>query len=442
MTYNYFNELCSSFKKCALSRAREPVNSSYLGKRVMEKVGQRNIFKHLWQSPYSKPFKVGGRITSDWVIPAAVGDAAYRGDESLVPSWALPDFMSGGGLRGRKEMERYDTGETEQYESKDIQSGMPVMKDRPVFAKRPKTEGGKGVKPTGERTGLPTEVALGLGMGSAALGNPRMYAKMVSGGLREMNPKGVVGRFGESKGTDALTGAIDEAYEPLKKKGLIALIGSVPVAARMLSHSEKGIAGAGEAGQSVRRGAEKLENTFTQLHDMMQDFDPLLRNAVEKATSGSEQVTQIVIDSAQEAQQSIGGIAQIVETLEREFPLVFQALQTAGETFESGGEHMRKGMESVGGGVQGLTDMLQSVGRTAAPVGAGALGGYVLANLLGKQAPARESERDREKREKQQHLINLLAGAGGGALGFYMKNKFGSPEAAAGPTQSNPSTTT
>jgi uncharacterized membrane protein YebE (DUF533 family) len=81
-------------------------------------------------------------------------------------------------------------------------------------------------------------------------------------------------------------------------------------------------------------------------------------------------------------------------------------------------------MLSVGGGVTGLTEMLQNAGRTAAPVAAGGLGGYVLANLLAKKRPNRESESDRERRENRQHLINLLGAAGGGALGMILKNKF------------------
>ena len=124
----------------------------------------------------------------------------------------------------------------------------------------------------------------------------------------------------------------------------------------------------------------------------------------------------MAVAAATDLHESVGSVAEVMDIMQTEFPKLFEA-------FERGGGHMRAGMERVGGGMDRLTQMLTDTGRTAAPMGAGALGGYVLANLLGKKRPKRESEHDREKREKHQHLINLLGAAGGGALGFYMKNK-------------------
>ena len=73
----------------------------------------------------------------------------------------------------------------------------------------------------------------------------------------------------------------------------------------------------------------------------------------------------------------------------------------------------------------------RGVGK-AAPVGAGALGGYILSQLLGPGVRKDETPSEREKRERLQRIYSLLGTTGGGALGYYLANRLGGGDAGAG----------
>jgi hypothetical protein len=139
-----------------------------------------------------------------------------------------------------------------------------------------------------------------------------------------------------------------------------------------------------------------------------------------------------------------------VKTLVQGGQDVVQKLRSATEALregtEAGGEFLTKNLPAVGEALQvlpdtaeelssGLKSQSQEAGRwrvgvgdfatKAAPAGAGALGGYILSQLLGPGVKKDETPSQREKRERLQRIYNLLGMTGGGGLGYYLANRFG-----------------
>ena len=398
MTYQYFSEVRRSFEKCAKNTAAPR------GRTIEKSAFTRSILRNVFDPANYRKTKATGKLVTDIAIPGVAASTIYAGDESKVPGTkAVLDALglSGGGLRGRLKTENIP-GTNQQ---------------------RPQTIDGMGKTPTGARTGLSPELALGLSIGSGAISNPRMLSQVAGAGLREIkHPSSPAGILGKSTGTDALSGAMKQFWPSFKQKALFSAAGGVAPAVHMFGDTERATSGMGDAAQSTADAAAEIRNMVKQVR-------PGVQAATEKVTDVAGNVADSTQESVDLAKTTIQDLHDTAQTVKKETPRVFKDVSDAGAD-------VREGMFSVSDAVGQGVDMVREGGRAIAPVGAGALGGYVLANLLGKKVPKREAQHEREKRERHQRLINLLGAAGGGALGLFLKNKF-DPMAPA-----NPETTT
>ena len=398
MTYQYFSEVRRSFEKCAKNTAAPR------GRTIEKSAFTRSILRNVFDPANYRKTKATGKLVTDIAIPGVAASTIYAGDESKVPGTkAVLDALglSGGGLRGRLKTENIP-GTNQQ---------------------RPQTIDGMGKTPTGARTGLSPELALGLSIGSGAISNPRMLSQVAGAGLREIkHPSSPAGILGKSTGTDALSGAMKQFWPSFKQKVLFSLAGGAGPAVQMIGDTEQATSGAGEAAQSAADAMLEIRNMVKQLR-------PGVQSATEKVTESAGTVADRALETADLAKSTVEDLGESATTAKKQLPQFFKG-------FESGMGQFQEGTSRVADAGEEGINLIREGARAIAPVGAGALGGYVLANLLGKKVPKREAQHEREKRERHQRLINLLGAAGGGALGLFLKNKF-DPMAPA-----NPETTT
>jgi len=411
MTYNYFNELCRSFKKRAVTEGGTAKEASCLGRRAMEKTGQRAVSKWLksigeesgkWIGPSAAPHNIKGNIAPLLAGGAAgyggyesgVGDPLTVGGLTGLGTWGLmnPRVLRamqeaalgrarkrGGWPKGMTPQQAYDTGLTEltpqQHRSTMwtneflkglagkglIVGGGAALTAAPGIVQNIEryTEAGAGAAENVEKqTAAPTMTTIKAPNGVEVTVPLSDFNKLVS----EVSPDA----------PDPIAEGQDVEYDKFKKKW------------------------GPYVGKQLVLPAAKRSWTFEE--------KPGIIRAVADAAGEFQEVTS---DAAEFTGEVLPQISRVLDPLPG-------AAADVSAGMKSQAEEAGKWREGVGTAI-----------NKAAPVGAGALGGYILSSLLGPGVKQDETPSERERRERLQRIYNLVATTGGGALGYYLSNRFG-----------------
>jgi len=172
---------------------------------------------------------------------------------------------------------------------------------------------------------------------------------------------------------------------------------------------------------------------YTQLKRQAADPNYVPVNASGKPLTSGERIQIVMRPNLQ--QQAASALA--------ESQGVFEDAGEAAATAATAAKPLAESMSQFGSNVAGAAgeskawrEDLQRGLSQAAPVGAGALGGYIASQLLGPGVKEDETPSEREKRERLQRIYNLLGMTGGGGLGYYLANRFGGKEKVSSDTRS------
>tara|TARA_R110002051_G_scaffold213338_4_gene278297 strand:+ start:2024 stop:3394 length:1371 start_codon:yes stop_codon:yes gene_type:complete len=135
--------------------------------------------------------------------------------------------------------------------------------------------------------------------------------------------------------------------------------------------------------------------------------------------------SNMVVDAAPTIAETARSAVQDVEGLAGNVGHIAEIGATAAEPAAKAVAQLGSDVSGAAGESAAWREDLKHGLSRAAPVGAGALGGYILSQLLGPGVKEDETPSQREKRERLQRIYNLLGATGGGGLGYYLANRFG-----------------
>ena len=411
MTYNYFNELKRSFEKRAFTYSDgEEKEASYLGRRAMEKSGQRAVSKWLknvgeqggkWVGPSAAPYARGN------ILPTiAAGGAGYAGYE------AGGDSLTVGGLTGLGTLGLFHPRVLKQFQESAL-SRARKKGDWPkgMTPQQAYDTGLTELTPQQHRNSMWTnEFLKGLGLKGA----------LVTGGVALEHGPGMV------QDVHGFTSSGRGFAENLEKQTAAPTMYTISNGQGFneeqpqtyINRLVAEIAGDDKA-DPIAEGEDAAYDKFA---NKWRSFfkKELPKPAAERNLSFSKkpQIAEAITDAAGEFQDVTSSTAEFTGEV---LPKLKNVLDPLPETARTMSEGMRSQAEEAGRWREGVGTAINK----AAPVGAGALGGYILSSLLGPRVKQDETPSERERRERLQRIYNLVATTGGGALGYYLSNRLG-----------------
>jgi hypothetical protein len=413
MTYNYFNELKRSFEKRAFvysdgyddkKKKKEEKEASYLGRRAMEKSGQRAISNWFGEGAAAK----GGLRQAIGSIPAAGAATAAGYGISEGTNSPIIGALGGIGTYGllspgaiAKMNAASRSAAAKQYR---IPKGTTLDQAFDQNLTR-------GMSPEAlTRAGLPDELMKGFG-NKAKL--------MLLGAAGEYGPA-IARDFGGWNENLAEQTALPDDYQVTSEDDDDW---SISVNANRVAMAQQAAGLDPDTAKATEESATQADKVWLaskggQYMVKQYKLPPGQRSLRIKRTPSTSTTFRNVAQEAEGLTEDVASAANVAEEAAQPFVDTIAGVgQSIGQTAESG-----KGMTDE------MAAIRESIGRglsKAAPVGAGALGGYILSSLLGPGVEQDETPSERERRERLQRIYNLVGTTGGGALGYFLANRLG-----------------
>lgn len=481
MTYNHFNELKRSFERCAAPELDKPAQNmrKQAAWPAWMRGGIGNIAAAFGGSPKPAPapaanYGFGARPGSYSDAPMG-GLDVYEGAKTTGMSGemgygvqqayneAARDAAAKFNKPGAADMEK--AGGNWFAPSKWIgESAMAnPIRGRILPGAAAAGAGYAGYESTGS-LGVAPAAALGMYGMLAPAAIARMKAKSIGSAAKSGNwPKGMTAEEAFNKGLTkmspeelASSGMNQEIMKGLAiKGGLMTLAGGAEYAVPMLNNLEATTAGSAEqmakspdvvltyTGADGKLFTEQVPGSF-----IAGGGDKAVESSENKARKRYEEGTwPALIASGQAKVRPVPTFAQgaqrLTQTLDQGATRGAEFIDTNAPKLTAATENFLPAATQVATGLKAQSDEAgrwrQSIGdavNKAAPAGAGALGGYVLSQLLGPSVKEDETPNQKEKRERLQRIYNLLGVTGGGGLGYYLANRLGGGEKTSSDTRS------